>query len=242
MSRNVLFYMPCPNGVNVFHTSVSLVTSILHLAQNKIAVEMMTSQFLDLCTARNAAASRVLNTEGLSHLWFVDSDLAWDDPTAVRRMVEFADETGDPVMGIYPTRDTMPRWNTKLPKGNIINRRGGFVEIEKGPTGCMVVPRAVFEKIAAARPDLKVNFNTTDKDDKTWYFFMETVYQARSGHVVRASEDYGFCRLWRELGGKCWGLVDTPMWHYAMMARPAKFDDALKDIESGKVVLPEYED
>ena len=62
--------------------------------------------------------------------------------------------------------------------------RAGFVEIKKGPTGCMMIKRSAFDKLIKAYPDLTVKQKTMVNgkmvDRPNYYNFFDTYYSKES--------------------------------------------------------------
>lgn len=78
------------------------------------------------------------------------------------------------------------------------------VEIWNGGTGFMIIKREVFEKLSDLVPaytndvtDLAGNI----KNDEIKEFFATSI---EPGTNRLLSEDYHFCRIWREAGGQVW--------------------------------------
>ena len=81
-------------------------------------------------------------------------------------------------------------------------RQGEIFTVDYAATGFMLIKTDVFKKIIDKRPDLKY---TNDVDgymsagDNFYDFFTVGVNQSNKKYE---SEDYGFCQLWRSLGGQ----------------------------------------
>jgi hypothetical protein len=82
----------------------------------------------------------------------------------------------------------------------------GAVEAEGLPTGFMKIKRVVFEKIMAAHPELVYEDITTGK--KTYNFFGMYIDKGKW-----YGDDYGFCKLWTDLGGQLWILPNITLTH-----------------------------
>lgn len=86
----------------------------------------------------------------------------------------------------------------------------GCVEVLDLPTGFLLIHRRVFEKIREARGDKsddvfgRLEYITDDGPHAApcWNFF-PTPVAYEGGRWRYLSEDYGFCRLWQSIGGKC---------------------------------------
>ena len=91
----------------------------------------------------------------------------------------------------------------------------GFVEIKKGPTGCMMIKRSAFDKLMKAYPDLtviqKTMVNGKMVDRPNYYNFFDTYYSKET--KLYLGEDFNFCKLWTAIGGKIYALADEEISH-----------------------------
>ena len=91
----------------------------------------------------------------------------------------------------------------------------GFTEIKKGPTGCMMIKRSAFEKMMKAYPDLtvlqKTLVNGKMVDRPNYYNFFDTYYNKKT--KIYLGEDFNFCKLWTDIGGKIYALADEDISH-----------------------------
>jgi len=82
----------------------------------------------------------------------------------------------------------------------------GLVELSHAPTGCMLIKRQVFDKMIKAYPedfiDQPTIINGEAKTNKFMYNFFDTVHDKASKKYY--GEDFGFCKKWTEIGGKCY--------------------------------------
>ena len=87
------------------------------------------------------------------------------------------------------------------------------IEVNYGATGFMLIHKSVFETIIKKRPDLKykndIDFYMSAKDN--FYDFFSVGVNKDSGKYE--SEDYGFCQLWKECGGKIYCATNTNLVH-----------------------------
>jgi len=208
------------------HTEFAMgVMSTLLAVQRRGDIDMVVSPIVFeslISRARNGAAAFVLNGD-YSHLLFIDSDIAFD-PNDVFKLIE-ADQ--DVVVGVYPKKyyscDKMEslakhsphvfndknEWralatdfSTEFDKEGLDKaRHGEMFTVNYAATGFMLIKTDVFRKIIDKRPDLKY---TNDVDgymsagDNFYDFFQVGVNKLKKKYE---SEDYGFCELWRSLGG-----------------------------------------
>lgn len=161
-----------------------------------------------LSAVRNALARKFMESEH-TDMVFIDSDLGFP-PEAFVNLISSPEEL---IAGAYPKKQHEPEFAVKLATG-----KDGRPVVENGalegiglPTGFMKIKRSVFEKLAEAHPELAYEDPIYHK--KTFNFFGTGV---RDGQWV--GDDYGFCDLWRGIGGKCWVLPDVTFTHSGPMA------------------------
>ena len=72
----------------------------------------------------------------------------------------------------------------------------------------------MIERLIQAHPELAYSgdhVHTTDKTKRDYYALFECGIDPRTREYL--SEDFGFCRLWRNLGGNIWLDVEAPLTH-----------------------------
>ena len=152
--------------------------------------------------ARNNIVAKFMATRPeMSHLVFVDADLEWE-PRDLLRLIGH----DLPVMcGIYPKK-TEP---AEFPFHPLLDEKGvarrnqvtGAIQIANGPTGFLCVKREVFVQMREAYPQLKFACPKASPAELDWlYAYFDTYVE----EGILWSEDYGFCRRWRALGGEIW--------------------------------------
>jgi hypothetical protein len=161
-------------------------------------------QIGDLCgdsaigRARNSITKQFLNSD-CTDLLFIDTDLVYSSEHIQRIITHDVDVIG----GLYPKKDprslqwvlnTMDTYAPPLPQG--------IQEVKYVGTGFMRIRRGVFEKMLQSF-GREIHY-TSDHDHKTteWDFWHMGVYEYPDGHRRFLSEDWWFCQMWRDLGGK----------------------------------------
>lgn len=173
--------------------------------------------------ARNVLAGHFLQSEGFTHLMFIDCDIEFH-PSSIRMLME---DDLDVVAGIYPKKMDEEEYVLNFPtrgESDLVN--GCCVELRDVGTGFVMIKREVFERMMAEKvvekidkpvpsavsdglwPDFKANY---------WNFFGERVIDGE--HL---SEDYAFCRLWADLGGKCFADVRINLNHIGQKTYPGR--------------------
>lgn len=193
-------------------------------AQNNIssAISFVFNESL-IQRARNSLAHAFLKTD-CTHLLFIDADLRFDG-AGVYKMIE-ADK--DVICGIYPKKEI--NWpmvrkaiESGVPDDQLKHHTGSWVinlvdyvgnqsvrtdepfEIWAGGTGMMLIKREVFEKLKEVTQSYcndMVDLSGSLQDKERIYNFFSLSIEPGTERLL--SEDYHFCREWREIGGKVW--------------------------------------
>jgi hypothetical protein len=183
-----------------------------------------------IAKARNNLADQFMQESSASltpstHLLFIDGDIAFDPAdvltllsldkdvigvpysrkvvnwdaikTAIRLQPDISDDalrsvSGDCVFNTLPDTNHTAAHN--------------LVEVQEAGTGLMMIKRQVFERMAAAFPTSKYRSESNADDHRYTHAFFDTAIM--EGRYF--SEDYYFCRKWREIGGQvfiCPGMV-----------------------------------
>jgi hypothetical protein len=200
--------------------------------QNRIdmAASFMFNESL-ITRARNSLVHGFLKS-GFTHLMFIDADIRFN-PNDIMAML-LADK--EIICGIYPKKEInwdmvkrasdagIPADQLKYYSGtHVVNLadRSGYAEFEvstpgeilNGGTGFMLIKREVFEKLSPLVPTY-VN-NATDLSGKLGAEeikeFFTTSIEPETQHLL--SEDYHFCRIWREAGGKIYAAPWAQLGH-----------------------------
>ena len=118
----------------------------------------------------------------------------------------------------------------------------GITEITHAPAGCLLIKRAVFETLKEKHPDLKIKQKTVingEYVDKTNYYnFFDCIHDKKTQTYM--GEDYGFCKLWTDLGGKVYGLVDQYIMHAGEHQYIGRFIDEFERKEVMRDCVGEY--
>ena len=169
-----------------------------------------------------------------SHMLFIDSDIEFSFDTIMKLVAADKDIVAAP----YPLKDldwekiakrikhknitdgnTMSKqgftWPLKLEGKNEVTVIGGVAEVTHAPTGCMLIKKQVFEKMIKELPELKINqptvINGKMVEKEFMYNFFDCYHEPETKKYY--GEDFGFCKRWAEIGGKCHILVDEYITH-----------------------------
>ncbi len=153
--------------------------------------------------ARNNLA-RYFMEKDYTDMIFIDDDIGFPAPA----FVDLCWAKEELISGVYPKKqdDVCFAMLLKTDADNHPINKDGVFEAISLPTGFMKIKRVVFDKIAAAHPELAYADPINGK--KTYNFFAEYVEDGKF-----YGDDYGFCNHWTRLGGKCWVLPDVTFSH-----------------------------
>jgi hypothetical protein len=225
----ILIGTPCYNGTVTVHYMQSVIALIETMSAEGVPLDFLTPSHESLITrARNFVANKFLRQPLYTHLLFIDSDIAFP-PDALPR---FLRSGKDVVCGVYPVkhldigklRRLSPTlsddeaeaaslgYTVKFRPGCRVDDQG-FVSVEYGPAGFMLIKREVLEKLAEAYPELRYGgayVNNSSPDQMNFAFFDTSIDQKTLEYLP---EDYAFCRRWTSLGGEVHADVNSRFTH-----------------------------
>jgi hypothetical protein len=230
-AMNVMFATPC----YISAVSMNYVTSIFGLTLDSAHLGLrcilhMHSESL-ITRGRNNIVAEFLRREEFTHLFWIDSDITFDSASVFRLLQ--ADR--DVAAGIYPIkahnwpREGLPAGMTQrefeiryasypfnpikhgaLPVGPFADEHG-FIEVDEAPTGFMCIKRNVFYRMMQHYPQLNYRPYGPATGAKLHWLFFDCMVDPDSRYYL--SEDYAFCRRWRDMGGKVWADANSRLQH-----------------------------
>lgn len=253
-----------PDGLKVFiatpayggNVTVDYMTSVLHLVTQlkEVAWQLQLTAGESIITVgRNNAVMEFLATD-CTHFLFLDADVAFGVDTIrgllardvdvalvpypaknlnEQRMQEAAARRGGPPKlrdGLHYVLHAQPE---KIQQA--LDNGSSFVEVDAGPTGCMLIRRGVFDLMREAYPELHCSINGTHAGRAThydvWWRFFDTMVSDEGEFL---GEDIAFCRRWRSIGGTIWADLGATMSHVGRHAfTGCMLDGALTAMERG---------
>ena len=180
--------------------------------------------------ARNLAVQQFLATPTATHLLFIDADIGFAAEQALALLAADKDVCG----AIYPLkRLDWERIRTHAQAGvadlqsSTLNYVVDLLDPSEMPpteeffrvrsvgTGFMMIKRAVFTRMAEHYPEtrfrnthLGLNIDSAHSEANA---FFDCVIDPDSGAYL--SEDYTFCKRWRDIGGEIWARADSRLTH-----------------------------
>lgn len=213
---------PCYNGTVHVKYMQSVMNLQMLLMKMGIGMEFYTIPFDSLIPrARNACCTRFIQSKDSTHLMFIDADIEFN-PKDVVKMIQ---ENKDVIGGCYSKKAVdfdmlYKNYNKFDNKLNLLQSAGkyafnfkpqlqhkverGVIEVLDAPTGFLMIKREVIEKMMNKYPNYEykndVGPYNIKSDDKFFDLFPSQIFED-NGVKRYLSEDYGFCRLWQNLGG-----------------------------------------
>tara|TARA_R100000388_G_C7240002_1_gene160608 strand:- start:38 stop:922 length:885 start_codon:yes stop_codon:yes gene_type:complete len=235
------------------HSEVSIhyTQALIELQQacfkKKIGVSFHLIKSSLVTQGRNLCVAGFLESDA-THLFFVDSDiyfqsksfftmlnadkdiisvpyplkhLMWDK--AFTKMQEGKIKSADDI------RRALHSYPMKVPNDKDILVNKGVMEVTDSPTGCMLIKRSVIEKMIKAYPEKKIVQKTIINGEyvnkpNMWNFF-DTLHDPDEKTFL--GEDFAFCKLWRDLGGKCYAYINDSIVHVGEHQYQGMFRDEL---------------
>tara|TARA_R100001510_G_C7647046_1_gene204385 strand:- start:1736 stop:2227 length:492 start_codon:yes stop_codon:yes gene_type:complete len=107
----------------------------------------------------------------------------------------------------------------------------GVIEATHCPTGCMLIKRDVFTKLIKEYPDKQIIQKTTIDgkcmDRPHFYNFFDTYYDPETKRYL--GEDFAFCRLWSNIGGKLYCYIMSYITHVGEFQYTGRLYDEMNE-------------
>jgi len=231
-SKVNIFY-PVIGYTGMVHSDymVSTIDLLLLCRQKDIKLGMRSIWFESLISrARNASVAFML-AKDYTHLLFVDTDVSFNAPDVLK----LVDQQKEVVVGVYPKkywshqkmqamgssgafpnqwRHLATDFSTELsPEAYAKSKSGEPVAADYAATGFMLISRSCIEKIIQALPEIKYTNDIDGYMDAGDNFY--DMFQCKVNPKTKKyeSEDYGFCKLWKSMGGEITVLPDISLGH-----------------------------
>ena len=216
--------------------------------QKKIKIKFQLMKSSLVTQGRNLCVAGFLESD-FTHMLFIDSDI-YVQAESILKMIE---RDKDVISIPYPLKTMM--WDKALDRINDnqiknikdlktalntypmrvaddkdIKVNKGVMEVTHSPTGCMLIKRDVINKLIKAYPDkgivqkTVINGEYVDKPHM-WNFF-DCIHDPETKTYL--GEDFSFCKLWKDIGGKCYAYIGDTIVHVGEHQYEGRFVDELK--------------
>jgi len=210
---------PCYAGQVHVRYMESILALTQALTEHNVGFSFFTVPFDSLVPrARNTCVNRFLSDETATHLMFIDADIQFNPMTVVKMLLN----NKDVICGAYPKKtldfdavkssidkvkniqeliSASTRYAINIKHGAKPDE-SGIIEALDAPTGFMMIKRKVITDMIDKYPESEYSndirsYKSSEKSDKYYDLFQCKVVDHRY-----LSEDYAFCRLWQNMGGK----------------------------------------
>lgn len=205
----VHFCVPCYGGMlsESFFISMLKYMALANKFQLNFTVDTMVNESL-IPRGRNSLVAKFLAFEPKSsHLMFIDADIGFEPEEMLKLILAKKDVVG----GLYPKKALPVQYVVnKIPNSQ---KEGNLVSVANLGTGFMLIKREAIEKLIRARPDLhyRDEIGLDPKFAPYKYALFDTQIDPTTKEYL--SEDYFFCKLWRENGGEIWADLTVKLDH-----------------------------
>jgi hypothetical protein len=141
---------------------------------------------------------------------FIDADIGFEPEEIIKLLLADKDVSG----GLYPKKALPIQYVVnKIPNSEKDPNNPNLVEVANLGTGFMLIKREVIEKIIMARPDLHYvdAIGLDEKYSPFKYCLFDMSIDENTRELL--SEDYHFCKLWRNMGGKIFADLTIKLDH-----------------------------
>jgi hypothetical protein len=141
--------------------------------------------FIDL--ARCTFINMFLDSEA-THLFFIDADLNWE----ARAFVALLQADYDVSCGVYPRRQKDPSFPVhwvQAEEGGLSVVNGGWLKVDRAPTGFLCIRRHVIEKMVEKAKRIRVQYG-----DNQWHEIPQLFYTFINDDGKFVGEDFAWSR------------------------------------------------
>ena len=230
-SPNIMVATPCHGGELTIAYVISALALQRSCLERGIAISFNLRSAEALITRARADMVAEFLASDATHLLFIDADIGFV-PEQVFRLLAF---DADVTAAAYPlkkidwekVRRAAQSGRPDLEGAGLdyvlypetkgaMTARNDFVRVRHTGTGFLMIRRAALVKMCAAYPQLRYKPARYEadllKDGPYNFALFECMIEPESGLYL--SEDYAFCRRWRDLGGEVWLDIKSRLTHY----------------------------
>ena len=199
------FLTPCYGGQITEVCFSSYLQWTIMAMQNGLDFQIDTlSNESNVNRARNSCAAKFLSGD-CTHLMFVDADIRFKPADVVKLVSHNLNIVG----GIYPQKVLPPKMVVNALRNG--KQEGDLVEVGTLGTGFMLVKRTVFEQmIDAGTTKYTDSIGLDQSANNHQYDFFNCTIDSNGRYLT---EDWSFCRRWRQLGGTVYADTTVALAH-----------------------------
>lgn len=231
MKLNIILSTPMYGGManGAYIASCMRLQSLLSSLNINFSFCFLTNESL-ITRARNKLCKCFLDNPEASHLLFIDADIEFNPNDIIRMIQADKDIIGCPYacktilwdkVDSHARNDNFDANSLSMAGlSGVFNKIDNdnddiITEVYELGTGVMLIKRSVFELIMKSKPNNYILMDSPDDmnkdiESRRYYNFFDTEIE----NERYLSEDYTFCKKWRELGGKLFLLKDAITKHW----------------------------
>ena len=185
-----------------------------------------------------------------THMLFIDSDISFNFKM-IERMINYDKDiclVPYPIKGLDFDKikkrikdgcDIDPRvlgnqYTMSVPDPSSVKVENGFIEVERGPAGCMLIKRSVIDALIKEYPEFTIKQHTLIDGKlvtrKHMYNFFDTYWNKED--KTYTGEDFYFCKLCKHAGIKMYALIDEYISHHGEFSYTGRLLDEFKKTET----------
>ena len=206
-------------------------------------IDMMGGEAL-ITRGRSRLAAAFLAHRPATHILFIDADIGFP-PEQVFRLID-ADK--DVIAAVCPLKKIDWEKVRAAAKADVVDLQAaaigyvvrflptadksvevedGLAKVAYGGTGFLLIKRAAMQRLVDAHPELRAKMgDMADNQAPVATMVFDTMIEPETGQYL--SEDYAFCRRWRDLGGDIWADFSARLTHVGHAAYTGSLMDALR--------------
>lgn len=250
MLQRTKIFIPviCYNNTCNTYFMFSLIKLIMALKEAGIDTTLYPIGFESLiCRARNASIAQFMSNN-CTHILFLDTDIEFE-VEGIFKLINAKEKVigaayalktlwPDKIKDVY-TREVIPtnplNQCTKhgvhvLQSGKHSNEK---IEVEYLTTGCMLIEKSVIDIMIRVYPERKytndIDGYFPDTDVNLFYNLFAVEINKETNKYE--SEDYCFCRLWRQQGGKIYVIPDITLIHHGSFGYGMNMKDYMDNMK-----------
>jgi len=155
---------------------------------------------------RNSLAAKFLAGDS-THIMFIYADIQWRPEHVIKLMKADKEMVG----GIYPAKTIPVKHVVNMIDNGETDHDNDLIEVGTMGTGFLLIKRSVFEAMidnGATKYNDDIGLGEQFEDYQ--YDFFNCTIDSNGRYLT---EDWSFCRKWRELGGKIWADLSIDLGH-----------------------------
>ncbi len=185
----------------------------LHAA--KFSISLKTGSLIT--RIRNEYITDFIYDDRYTHLLFIDNDLYDFENTLYQILTSGKKVIG----GVYRKKTNLEEYNINLLNSIDNSLKNPIVEVKHIATGLLLIERSVVEQMAMELKERRYTHN-----DRCCFDLFPCLI--KDGRYL--SEDYSFCELYREIGGKVYAILDSEITHNGIMNYRGNFKNYLNKL------------